>query len=52
MLVRRALKGGLPLIDAARALQDDLLKPSAPEPPGGLPLGTELQTVGGMKKAA
>ena len=52
LLVRRALKGGLPLIDAARALQDDLLKPSAPEPPGGLPLGTELQTVGGMKKVA
>ncbi len=39
LLVRRALKGGLPLIDAARALQDDLLKPSAPEPPGGTPLG-------------
>ena len=52
LLVRRALKGGLPLIDAARALQDDLLKPSAPEPPGGLPLETELQTVGGMKKVA
>ena len=32
MLVRRAVKGALPLIPAARRLQDELLTPSLPEP--------------------
>jgi alkylation response protein AidB-like acyl-CoA dehydrogenase len=31
MLVKRALKGGLPLIGAARRIQDSLLTPSAPD---------------------
>ena len=34
MLVRRALKGGLPLIAAARRLQDELLTPALPAPAG------------------
>ena len=45
-------KAGCRSSDAARTLQDDLLKPSAPEPPGGTPLETELRTVRGMKKVA
>jgi alkylation response protein AidB-like acyl-CoA dehydrogenase len=52
MLVRRALKGGLPLIPAARKLQDDLLSPSVPEPAGQAPLEAELRLIAGMKKAA
>ena len=32
MLARRAVKGGLALIPAARALQDELLNPSMPDP--------------------
>jgi alkylation response protein AidB-like acyl-CoA dehydrogenase len=52
MLVRRALKGGLPLIAAARKLQDDLLTPSRPEASGDGPLDAELATVRAMKKVA
>jgi alkylation response protein AidB-like acyl-CoA dehydrogenase len=52
LLVRRALKGGLPLIAAARKLQDDLLSAPALEAPGTGPLAAELKVVAGMKKAA
>jgi alkylation response protein AidB-like acyl-CoA dehydrogenase len=51
MLVRRALKGGLPLIAAARRLQGDLLSPPSADPPGATPLANELRIVTGMKKA-
>ena len=50
MLARRALKGGLLLIPAARKLQDELLTPSMPEPPGDSPFEAERRTVGAMKK--
>ena len=50
MLVRRALKGGLPIIAAARRLQDELLTPAAFEAVGDAPLAGELRTVNGMKK--
>jgi len=33
MLIRRALKGGLPLIPAAKKLQDEILSPALAEPP-------------------
>jgi alkylation response protein AidB-like acyl-CoA dehydrogenase len=52
MLARRAVKGGLPLIAAARKLQDELLTPSMPEAPGDGLLETERRTVAAMKKGA
>jgi alkylation response protein AidB-like acyl-CoA dehydrogenase len=52
MLIRRALKGGLPLIPAARKLQDEILTPSFPEPPSDEPLDNERRTVAAMKKVA
>ncbi len=52
MLIRRALKGGLPVIAAAKKLQDDILAPSAPEMPSDLPLENERRAVAAMKKAA
>jgi alkylation response protein AidB-like acyl-CoA dehydrogenase len=52
MLARRAVKGSLPLIAAARKLQDDLLTPALPEPPGDGLLENERRAVAAMKKAA
>ena len=50
MLARRAVKGGLPLIAAARKLQDEILTPSLPEAPGDGALAGERRTVAAMKK--
>ncbi len=56
LLLRRGAKGDLPLMRAARALQDELLSPSLPAGRGAAGPGTEfqedLQTVAGMKKVA
>ena len=52
MLARRAVKGGLPLIAAARKLQDELLSPAPMEQPGDGPLEHERRAVAGMKKVA
>jgi alkylation response protein AidB-like acyl-CoA dehydrogenase len=52
MLARRAVKGALPLIAAARRLQDELLTPSPAELPGEGVLENERRTVGAMKKVA
>jgi alkylation response protein AidB-like acyl-CoA dehydrogenase len=52
MLARRAVKGGLPLIAAARRLQDELLTPSLPEPVGDEALERERRAVTAMKKTA
>lgn len=49
MIIKRALKGGLPLISAAKALQDELLAPPALATAGGAPGSADLA---GMKKAA
>ncbi len=51
MLMRRALKGGLPLIPAALKLQDELLSPSA-ELPGDGPFEAERRAAAAMKKVA
>jgi alkylation response protein AidB-like acyl-CoA dehydrogenase len=51
MLAKRAVKGTLPIIAAARALQDELLSPSL-ETPGDGPLDAAHKAVTGMKKAA
>ncbi len=52
MLIRRALKGVLPLIAAAKKLQDEILTPSLPEPPSDEPLDNERRTLGSLKKVA
>jgi alkylation response protein AidB-like acyl-CoA dehydrogenase len=54
MLVRRALKpsAGLPLIPAAKKLQDEILTPSMPEPSSDAPLASERRTVAALKKVA
>jgi alkylation response protein AidB-like acyl-CoA dehydrogenase len=52
MLARRAVKGGLALIPAAKALQDELLTPSLPEPLGDGALEAERRVVTAMKKVA
>ena len=51
MLAKRAVKGALPIIAAARALQDELLSPSF-DPPGDEPLDAATKAVAGMKKVA
>jgi alkylation response protein AidB-like acyl-CoA dehydrogenase len=52
MLIRRALKGGLPLIPAAKKLQDEILTPSPTEPPSDEPLENARRTVSALKKVA
>ena len=54
MLIRRALKGELPLIPAAKRLQDELLSPSPPAPRSAddAPLDEELRACAGFKKVA
>ena len=54
MLVRRALKGELPLIAAAKRLQEELLSPSQPAAPStdDEVLGEELRIVAAFKKVA
>ena len=51
MLAKRAVKGRLPIIAAARALQDELLSPAAGAPGDG-PLDAARLAVTGMKKTA
>ena len=50
MLIRRALKGTLPLVAAAKKLQDEILTPAAPDLPSGEPLAAERRTVAALKK--
>ena len=52
MLARRAVKGTLPLLAAARALQDELLAPPALSTSSSAPLSSERALVAGMKKTA
>jgi alkylation response protein AidB-like acyl-CoA dehydrogenase len=53
MLIRRALKGELPLISAAKKLMDELMSPSPAMPTsGGGPLDDERRTVESFKKVA
>ena len=50
MLARRAVKGTLGIIAAARKLQDELLSPSLADSPGDGLLDRELRAVSAMKK--
>ena len=50
MLIKRALKGGLPLIDAARRLQDELLAPGLAAPAGDGLLEAQASAIGMFRK--
>jgi alkylation response protein AidB-like acyl-CoA dehydrogenase len=52
MLARRAVKGTLPLIPAAKRLMDEIMAPPAMETGGGAPLDAERRAVAAMKKVA
>jgi alkylation response protein AidB-like acyl-CoA dehydrogenase len=52
MLIRRAVKGDLPLIPAAKALQDELMGPPPMPPADDTTLGDELRAVEAFKKTA
>jgi alkylation response protein AidB-like acyl-CoA dehydrogenase len=52
MLAKRAVKGTLPIIAAARKLQDELLTPAFPEPSTDGRLDAERRAVAAMKKTA
>jgi len=52
MLIRRALKGALPLIPAAKKLQDEILTTSLAEPPSDEPLENARRTVAALKKVS
>ena len=52
MLARRAVKGRLPIIAAARALQDELLGPAPPADPDDSPLAAERRAIAAFKKTA
>jgi alkylation response protein AidB-like acyl-CoA dehydrogenase len=54
MLIKRAIKGGLPLLSAAKALADEVLSPPAPRGAASTdePLARAQATVVALKKAA
>jgi alkylation response protein AidB-like acyl-CoA dehydrogenase len=52
MAIRRATKGGLPLIAAAKRLMDELLAPPTPDTSSGAPLDAERRAIAAMKKVA
>jgi hypothetical protein len=52
MLAKRAVNGALPIIAAARKLQDELLTPTLPEPAGDDPLDDARRAVASLKKTA
>jgi alkylation response protein AidB-like acyl-CoA dehydrogenase len=52
LLAKRAVKGSLPIIAAARRLQDELLTPSLPDPAGDEPLDEARRAVASLKKVA
>jgi alkylation response protein AidB-like acyl-CoA dehydrogenase len=52
MLARRALKGDLPLIPAAKKLMDEIMAPPSMDAGGDGPLDAERRAVAAMKKVA
>ena len=50
-LIKRAVKGRLPLIAAAKQLQDEIMSPPALGEPSDEPLGEQLKAVAAFKKA-
>jgi alkylation response protein AidB-like acyl-CoA dehydrogenase len=52
MLARRAVKGGLPLIPAAKKLTDEIMSPAPMDAGGDAPFDAERRAVAAMKKVA
>jgi alkylation response protein AidB-like acyl-CoA dehydrogenase len=52
MLARRAVKGGLPLIPAAKRLMDEIMSPPSLDAGSDAPLDAERRAVTAMKKVA
>jgi alkylation response protein AidB-like acyl-CoA dehydrogenase len=52
MLIKRALKGDIPLIAAAKRLQDEILAPASPADPSGGEFQEERRAVESFKKVA
>lgn len=52
MLIKKAVKGELPLMAAAKRLQDEILGPAQPLDTGDAVLGAERQAVAAFKKVA
>jgi alkylation response protein AidB-like acyl-CoA dehydrogenase len=52
MLIKRAVKGGVPIIAAAKRLQDELLRPAAPLAESDDALVNARRTVSSLKKTA
>jgi alkylation response protein AidB-like acyl-CoA dehydrogenase len=52
MLARRALKGGLTLIPAAKRLMDEIMTPAGVDAAGDAPFEAERRAVAAMKKVA
>src|SRR5262245_52216816 len=52
MLIRRALKGSLPLIAAAKKIQDEILTPPVPALSDATSFGDERRAITAMKKTA
>jgi alkylation response protein AidB-like acyl-CoA dehydrogenase len=52
MLIRKAVKGELPLMQAARAIQDELMAPSALPETDDTPLADERRGIAAFKKVA
>jgi alkylation response protein AidB-like acyl-CoA dehydrogenase len=50
IFAKRAIKGGLPIISAAKQLQDELLSPSPAQPDSDRPIENARRTVTGMKR--
>ena len=50
MLVKRALKGGLPLVEAAKQLQDEIMTPAPSKPDDDGPLARQQSAVTMFKK--
>jgi alkylation response protein AidB-like acyl-CoA dehydrogenase len=50
ILARRALKGGLPLIAAAKQLMDEIMSPPSMDAPSDAPFDAERRAVAAMKK--
>jgi alkylation response protein AidB-like acyl-CoA dehydrogenase len=51
MLIKRALKGGVPILQAAQQVQGEMLAAAAPSSLSG-PLAAERQAIAGLKKTA
>jgi alkylation response protein AidB-like acyl-CoA dehydrogenase len=52
MLIKRALGGGVPILEAAQHLRREIVQPAAPMALEPGPLGPERRAIAGMKKTA